>query len=214
MGQRVLSLLIFLSGPSDVEEQFVAAQRVVEAFNRAVGPHMGIVLRAVRGLTDAQAGRRRPQAAINPLVRQCDLFALVFARRFGSPTGRAASGSEEEFKIADRLARRTGKPHILLFFKDYRSGEVAEGGSQFQSVLRFRRQIDRRQTHYRLGYSTPIKFQMLFFEQLMQWVWGLREKPRRRNVTRPTRRSTRRGSTIATRSRRRTPSSSSRLGSR
>lgn len=197
MGQRVLSLLIFLSGPSDVEEQFVAAQRVVEAFNRAVGPHMGIVLRAVRGQTDAQAGRRRPQAAINPLVRQCDLFALVFARRFGSPTGRAASGSEEEFKIADRRARRTGEPHILLFFKDYRPGEVADGGRQFRYVLRFRREIDRRRTFYRLGYSTPIKFQMLFFEQLMQWVWGLREKPQRSIVKKPNRRSVRGGRAIA-----------------
>lgn len=177
--RQSLVALVFLSGPSDVEGQFVAALRVIEAVNRVVGPHVGVLLRAVRGVTDAQAGRGRPQSRINPLVRSCDLFVAVFDKRFGSPTGSSMSGTEEEFKVADRRARRRGSPHVLLFFREFRDAEVRDPGIQLRRVLRFKKSIDAGQRYYRLGYSTKMDFQVTFMEQLVQWVWSV-ARPRRR----------------------------------
>jgi hypothetical protein len=164
---------VFLSGPGDVEGQFVAAQRVIEAFNRVIGPQLGMFLRSVRGLTDAQAGRGRPQSRINPLVKECDLFVAVFDKRYGSPTGAARSGTEEEFKIASRRARSGGVPHVLLFFRELREADLKAPDLQLRRVLQFKRAIDAERKYYRVTYGTRSDFQMLFFEQLMQWVWNV-----------------------------------------
>lgn len=151
----------------------MAAQRVVDTFNRVIGPELGVMLRTVRGLTDAQAGRGRPQSRINPLVRTCDLFVAVFDKRYGTPTGVAQSGTEEEFRIADRRARHGGVPHILLFFKELRDTDTGRPDAQLRRVLKFRTAIDRGRKYYRLEYASRLDFQMVFLEQMMQWVWSV-----------------------------------------
>jgi hypothetical protein len=173
VANEALVELVFLSGPGDVEGEFVAAQRVIEAFNRVVGPNIGIHLRPTRGRTDAQAGRGRPQSRINPLVRECDLFVMVFDKRYGSPSGKARSGTEEEFQIADRRARTSHSPHLLLFFKNLGAADLRHPDVQLRRVLQFKGRIDRGRKYYRLGFASRGDFQIVFFEQLMQWAWNV-----------------------------------------
>jgi hypothetical protein len=55
---------------------------------------------------------KRQQALVNKQAfDQCDLVIAIFWSRFGTPTGRAASGTEEEI----RRGIRQGKP-VLVYF--------------------------------------------------------------------------------------------------
>lgn len=70
----------------------------------------------------ATVGVGRPQELITvqTLERFRDSLALVIGimgQRFGSPTGKAESGTEEEFNWALESHRQTGFPEIKWFFR-------------------------------------------------------------------------------------------------
>ncbi len=95
-------LRLVFCGPGDVAEELAAAKRVVEEWN---GCHADAYQRVVqlqhwKTNTHPELGNR-PQAVVNhQLIDQADLVVAVFRSRFGSPTGVAASGTEEELKRA------------------------------------------------------------------------------------------------------------------
>ena len=60
-----------------------------------------------------------PQAVINATMPdQYDVFVGIMWARFGTPTGRAGSGTEEEFERARSQAGKESAPAILFYFKD------------------------------------------------------------------------------------------------
>jgi len=54
----------------------------------------------------------RPQALINPLVDECDIFIGLLWERWGQSSGTHSSGFEEEFERAKTRRRASGAPEI------------------------------------------------------------------------------------------------------
>ena len=60
-----------------------------------------------------------PQSVINAsMPDEYDVFVGIMWTRFGTPTGRAGSGTEEEFERARSQVGRSSAPAILFYFKD------------------------------------------------------------------------------------------------
>ena len=78
---------------------------------------------------NALPGKGRPQELINEDVNSCDLFVLLLWRRWGTPSGKYSSGTEEEFELARQLSEANkGKPAIWLYFKKVPDEMLAEPG--------------------------------------------------------------------------------------
>src|ERR687883_397865 len=96
---------IFLASPGDVDEERKLVRQFFERYNRHTAQLWGVRFEVVDWENYATIGLGRPQELITQqtLARFKESLALVvgiMAQRFGSPTGDAESGTEEEFRWA------------------------------------------------------------------------------------------------------------------
>ena len=78
---------------------------------------------------------------INEDLDQCDYAVFVLHDRWGSPTGSGhTSGTEEEWKRAEKLYKENELRNIALFFKNPDPGKLADPGSQLAQVTAFKTQ--------------------------------------------------------------------------
>jgi len=81
-----------------------------------LGDSLGIVLEVVDWKTHVVPDMGRPQEVINQQVGDYDIFVGILWKRFGTPTGKGESGTEEEFNIAYANWQKFKRPRILFYF--------------------------------------------------------------------------------------------------
>lgn len=114
-------LTIFLASPGDVADERNRLLETVTEWNRAWARNLGVRLEVARWEDDAYPGIGvDAQDVINrQLPQDYDLFIGIMWSRFGTPTGRAGSGTAEEFCRALQRFRSTPEDVTLFFyFKD------------------------------------------------------------------------------------------------
>jgi hypothetical protein len=107
---------IFLASPGDVAEERDIASDVIEELNLTHGPLGNYRFELLRWETHAAPSAGRPQQVINDLIKQYDIFVGVMWKRFGSPSGIAESGTEEEFNIAYARWEEDNQRPLMFFF--------------------------------------------------------------------------------------------------
>lgn len=113
---------VFVASPGDVTVERAALGRVVRDVNLAIdafAPDRAIV-ELPEWETDVVPGMGRAQGVINRQIGDYDFLVGIMWRRFGTPTGVAGSGTEEEFRRAYRQWEATGSPEILFYFSSRR----------------------------------------------------------------------------------------------
>jgi len=114
-GEQIGVVRIVVVSPGDVAQERAVAQTVVDELNRGVAADRGCRLSLWRWETDARPGMhlQGSQELIDELmdIEDADVVVGVFWKRFGTPTGEAASGTEHELRRAwsawqERGARR------------------------------------------------------------------------------------------------------------
>ena len=97
-----------------------------------------------RGMGDGcAAGSGASAGCDRPQIGTYDVFVGVMWRRYGTPTGDAESGTEEEFLDAYSGARAR-LPKLMFYFCDAPPPEPApsDAALQFERVERFRRRLE------------------------------------------------------------------------
>lgn len=121
MARQETILSVFVASPSDVDEERNRLEQVIRELNTAWARDLGIRLELIRWETDAYPSfGKDPQAVINEQIPDdFDLFVGLMWYRFGSPTGRAESGTIEEFQRAKaRYDRDPSSLQLMIYFKD------------------------------------------------------------------------------------------------
>lgn len=134
---------VFIASPGDVAHERSELAKVIEELNTTIGPHKNVVLELVRWETHCNPSMGRPQGVINSQVGVYDIFVGVMWKRFGSPTGVAESGTEEEFRIAYAEWEKDENLPILFYFsqKQYQL-RTPEEVHQCGKVLAFRSELE------------------------------------------------------------------------
>lgn len=109
-------LSVFVASPGDVKVERELVPRVIERVNDTLGSDKGIHLEPWLWDMDAVPEAGEPQEIINRELDKADIVVVVFWNRMGTPTPRAESGTAEEFGRAFERLKRTGSPHIMLYF--------------------------------------------------------------------------------------------------
>ena len=115
MAKSVIRYDLLISCPGDVTNEITLINKAVEEFNSLYSDVLGIVIQTRHWSKDSypQSGGR-PQALLNEqFVKSCDAAVAVFWTRFGTPTDKYGSGTEEEIEIM--LA---GGKQVFLYFSD------------------------------------------------------------------------------------------------
>ena len=172
---------VFLASPGDVNEERRLVRQFFERFNRNAAQLWGVRFEVVDWENYVTVGVGRPQELITQqtLERFKDSLALVvgvMAQRFGSPTGEAESGTEEEFRWALEHHRLHGFPEIKWFFKRIENlvipsdpDAAAEALDQWKKVRAFRKELEA-QPMYLAEYPDTGGFKDTFENDLMQWL--------------------------------------------
>jgi Domain of unknown function (DUF4062) len=141
---------IFVASPGDVQDEREQLGRVVQQLNQILTtlvPEAGLVLELVRWETHVHPGLGTDAQDVvsrQLQIGEYDVFVGIFWRRFGTPTARAESGTEEEFRIAHHAWRELGRPiQIMTYFcrAPAPPPENSEAGAQLQKVVTFREEL-------------------------------------------------------------------------
>ncbi|MBI1873277.1 MAG: hypothetical protein HYS05_05215 [Acidobacteria bacterium] len=158
------TITVFLSSPGDVSQEREIVAATIRSLNDEFLGRLGLAMVLVSSDTVLpDAGH--PQTVINKQTPPYDLFIGLMWSRFGTPTERAGSGTEQELREA--LSRRTiagaDHPRILLYFCDrpVPFPKHAADLRQLEQVVAFRNEC-----RSRLLYSTFDDARM--FERLIR----------------------------------------------
>ncbi|MDQ3744020.1 MAG: DUF4062 domain-containing protein [Acidobacteriota bacterium] len=172
---------VFLATPCDVNEERQLVQQFFERYNRHTAQLWGVRFEVVDYDNYATVGVGRPQELITQqtLERFKESLALVIgimAQRFGSPTGEAESGTEEEFRWALAHYRQHGFPEIKWFFKRIERfvappdpEAITEAAAQWQKVRTFREEL-KTLPMYLAEYPDTANFRETFENDLNRWL--------------------------------------------
>lgn len=113
MAKSITEYDILISCPGDVASCVEIIERVIEKFNKEFSRHLAIRLNPQHWSTSSynQSGGKAQDLLNKQFIHECDAAIAIFWTRFGTPTDRYGSGTEEE--IEDMLAN--GKQVFLYF---------------------------------------------------------------------------------------------------
>lgn len=126
---------LLLSCPGDVLDTIDIIKQEVENFNRIFGSLNNIEVIVRHWSTDSfpQSGDK-PQELLNKqFVRDCDAAVAIFWTRFGTPTDKYQSGTEEEIEEMIRAGKQ-----VFLYFLDKPISPSGVDMKQYDKVKQFK----------------------------------------------------------------------------
>lgn len=134
-------LRIFVASPGDVKIEREKATDVIERVNKNAALAKGVLLDPWLWEVNAQPAIGRPQESINAKLEEAAIVILILWNRLGTPSGKADSGTVEEYEGALKRFRQTGWPRILAYYSQRKGKPLnADENAQRQKVLDFQKQ--------------------------------------------------------------------------
>jgi len=170
MPQKPVVFNLVRCGPGDVARELKKAGEIVDEWNSSQGLDSNFFVRHAHWSTDAAPDMsERPQAVINrQLIDKADLIVAVFWKRFGTPTGVSASGTQEEIERAIKQGKR-----VMLYFSDIEDIRDGDDG-QKALVKSFRDSLSAKGLYW--PYRSRAEFEKLFRTHLASAVQELTAK--------------------------------------
>lgn len=174
---------VFLASPGDVAAERQLVRQCFDRFNRTMGQTLKVRFEVVDCENHSTIGVGRPQELITQqtLERHKDSLALVvglMAQKFGSPTGKAESGTEEEFNWAFERRRSESHPEIKWFFRRVDKFEAPSDPDEAQAALDQWKKVRAFKDRFRASdppiyykeYPDIPGFKDAFEEDLARWI--------------------------------------------
>jgi hypothetical protein len=142
MATSVVELEVFVGSPSDVEVERERIVGLISRLNRLLKPVVPVRVAPIMYEDHVVPGFGEDmQDVVNKQTGSYDIFLGVMWARVGSRTGRAQSGTVEEFDRALAAFRDRGSPHIMFYFKQ--APVPRELLAQAYDVAAFRQTVER-----------------------------------------------------------------------
>jgi len=161
MPERVLLFRVFVGAPSDVDEAHDIIRGQIEQWNRDHGPLSRARVEFTNWRTHSHpAAGSRPQALLNKqVVDQCDIMVGIFNARFGSPTGVADSGTEEEIRRSIKRGKK-----VMVYFANRPLPKRSKARFEFERIDKFKRRLGKNAIYH--TYTDMPSFEAAFHQHL------------------------------------------------
>lgn len=152
MSEQITKYKIFLASPSDLSEERLAAEEVINELNLVHGSKKGYMLELLKWETHSVPGiaANHVQQLINKDIDQnYDIFIGMLWTKFGTPTMLSESGTEEEFNIA--YARYKESPNqlkVIFYFKNAPKSPTEIDAEQLLKVQAFKKSLEEKAVLY------------------------------------------------------------------
>ena len=165
MTKKINQIRVFISSPSDVNTERQEAQEIIDELNTTLGESNGFVLYPLTWEKNTYPSvGTYSQEVINKQIVDYDIFVGIMSNRFGSPTPKANSGTEEEFNYAYEKRENV---QIMFFFKNAQIMSNDVDIEQLQKVRKFKEEIANKGVYYR---EFTNDFKKVFREDLTKYI--------------------------------------------
>lgn len=161
MPKNVTLYKLLISCPGDIIDEIELINDSVNRFNELYSDELGITIQTKHWSKSsyAQSGGK-PQTLLNEqFINDCDAAVAVFWTRFGSPTDKYGSGTEEEIE----LMLEAGK-QVFMYFSDKPISPSQNDYEGFQKIKEFRDKY--KDNGLYSTYTTNEEFRNMFFAHL------------------------------------------------
>lgn len=162
MPDNIKRYKLLISCPGDVQKEIKLIEKCVKRFNDTFEDCESISIKPIHWTKDSypESGAKPQEILNDQIVNECDATVAIFRTRFGTPTDKYGSGTEEEIEITLQAHKQ-----VFLYILDYSpSDDQQEDYKKIQDfVARF---ADR---GYYKKYKTYEEFEKTFFENLKRY---------------------------------------------
>ena len=164
-------LTVFAASPQDVAEERTILEEVIRELNTTWSKTFSLRLDLVRWETNVHPGFGADgQDVINQQIgSDYDIFIGMMWTRFGTPTKRAGSGTEEEFLRVHEVYKDKPELHLTLYFKDAPISPSKVDLEQLRGVIEFKNKLAKMGGLY-WNFTAPEEFLLLLRMHLSQVV--------------------------------------------
>ncbi len=177
MAKTQTVLQVFVASPGDIVEEREIIDDVIGEFNVTWGGAHNVRLELLKWETHTRPGfGEDAQDVINDQIGdEYDIFIGIMWGRFGTPTGRSESGTEEEFERAyRRLSGSSQRIEMMFYFKDAGIPPSKLDPTQLAKVQEFKSRISSEHGGLYHEFTTPDQFHTkvrIHLSQLVQhWM--------------------------------------------
>jgi hypothetical protein len=185
MARQEVVLRVFVAFPDDLTDEVAAVEASVQELNAVLSRDLGRRLEMITWRSAAVPGvSTDPQAVINEQIGDnYDIFIGMLWTRFGTPTLRAISGTEEEFERA--YAKHKEAPasiRLMIYFKRAPVELEQIVPSQIEAINAFRSKLGPKGVLY-WDFNTREEFEsylrLHLSRQVSDWgkTWGTASSP-------------------------------------
>lgn len=158
----------FVASPSDTNQERDYCEEVFESINLTIGNQFNFRIEVLRWEKNVIPGFGIDgQSVINDQIGdKYDIFVGLMNTRFGHPTGRAGSGTEEEFNIAYTRFKNEQDIQILFYFNQKAPAQLTDiDPEQLGKVNAFKKKIAELGGLY-YQYNGPQDFKTQFLKHI------------------------------------------------
>lgn len=143
MATTITKIEVFVSSPSDLVDERGIITEVCEEVSRDRGRRDGFVLEPIKWETHSRPSvGKDPQAVISQQIGDdYDIYIGILGSRFGTPTLKAGSGTEDEFESAIARHEAGESIEIMFYFRDPKSAPGNISAEQLLKVENFKKSI-------------------------------------------------------------------------
>lgn len=163
MPKNIVLYDLLISCPGDIKSEIKVVEEVVEEFNQQFATTLGISIRTRHWSKSAYAqSGGKPQDLLNKqFVDNCDAAVALFWTRFGTPTDKYGSGSEEEIESMINAGKQ-----VFVYFSEKPANLSKCDLNQYQKVKDFQNKYKSKGLFY--CYNSDEELRKIFYAHLSQ----------------------------------------------
>ena len=167
---------VFLSFPSDMDSYVSEARKIIAERNSRWERDFQISVRSIT-FKDLPSGyeERGVLQYIKDNVGAFEIYCGFMGPKFGVPTERFRSGTEEEYIYALSMSGRTVK-HVMFGFCEVPANPFTLDADQLAKALEFRKKLDKTQLYFVWG--SHADFSTIFEKQMDDVIYKFSSDPR------------------------------------
>lgn len=166
---------IFVSSPSDVEDERTIVDDVIKRINDSVSDSLGIFLTVVRWeKMPPETTDEELQSRLNSIIKECNFFLLILYKRYGTVMpGQTISNTEREINAVIDYLSKDKKKKIFSYFRKIPND--SDPGLQLQKIMELKQRL-RESGHWLYKeYETKEEFSIMLTHDLYQTLIRMRQ---------------------------------------
>ena len=165
---------IFVSSPSDIQEERTILENSVQKLNRQL-PNIRIELIQASTHTYPSSGNDAQNIINDQIGNDYDIYMGLFWKNFGTPTPRYNSGTEEEYYVAVQHFQKQKNKKIMFYFNDSPINPSEIDPTQLGLIKEFKTKIQESQNILYHSYLSVDEFEQKIDLHLLNTVNKIHE---------------------------------------